>query len=962
MKLSHWLGALALVVSASGCARQHAQPSEMPTPWVPQDTRDVAFLSVIPDKETEDADKRLKQFLEVSIQATVQSNREASKTAFGDEPVRISSQPKQYEEIIRAFAERRDQKLIARITPYAYVAAEMLGAKFDILAVYRSEATQSTTYQSWFVVRRAELARQMCEAADAEAALLNDIRATNAPTSVVESPREKNDVRDRVVDLCRNRTGKEPKHLRDFSPVGVHDYSTSVQRQREQRQRKINAQLERLIDIDGEQEPTLKELDDYLRWRADAGTPASFVFHDRFSTSSFFLPSLYFKSVGVFDRNQTTNVEGTAIEARQFVSGSSSALVNEVAEGRADLAAVWDGTKVKFMNAALGTSRSDANLKVAFVPIIPKILPNDLLVASGIAPWVRNAITNALASDPTAGRDKLEQRHHVQTDDFLAWHVWDNTEVGDVTDAAREALAKLRQEARQPPSPVVVRVTGDVSIDPKYINAAKEAVRLSGTEFVLEAKDLHRQVDMIWTLSSLHDGALNLTCTLAGENELDGPFSAAANTLPISFVDDTDLPQRIADLARSRLMRIRYVWPYEERFPAVLRDLDFTPDRDVLVQKVSWIDQTHNAYTPGTPFHARIDNPRDFDKFRLSDDIRFARNNDGGFNFNPMGNESYRVVIARQARPGIILAVLPAGFVVMFAAALVGLLVDARRKDPPPAGLAQSYRQRVSAYHSWWRDHDLQDREILWFDGKAFTEFIREAKLGGVSQLVRTGGFDFSLAGLPIRLWVVTQLLARMFNQQARLAGELIDASEASSVAALQRAVQYLLHGARLAPFVGFPERFDDATPSAETAHPLEWVALSDVASRRFAELGISGGDVVLDAKNESLSMVVSNHFRGVITRGMREAVLFRQTWNVNDDGTALSFETALHTPLKIGHGAQAVAAARIEVVLGGAGSQLAERTPVSAWVFGKINDTPTEGDVLVLRIKPLAVLASDAH
>ena len=94
----------------------------------------------------------------------------------------------------------------------------------------------------------------------------------------------------------------------------------------------------------------------------------------------------------------------------------------------------------------------------------------------------------------------------------------------------------------------------------------------------------------------------------------------------------------------------------------------------------------------------------------------------------------------------------------------------------------------------------------------------------------------------------------------------------------------------------------------------------------------------------------------------MREAVLFRQTWNVNDDGTALSFETALHTPLKIGHGAQAVAAARIEVVLAGAGSQLAARRPVSAWVFGKINDTPTEGDVLVLRIKPLAVLASDAH
>jgi hypothetical protein len=45
-----------------------------------------------------------------------------------------------------------------------------------------------------------------------------------------------------------------------------------------------------------------------------------------------------------------------------------------------------------------------------------------------------------------------------------------------------------------------------------------------------------------------------------------------------------------------------------------------------------------------------------------------------------------------------------------------------------------------------------------------------------------------------------------------------------------------------------------------------------------------------------------------------------------------------------------------------GNGSRLKETETVSAWVFGKINDTPTEGDVLVLRIKPLAVFASDAH
>ncbi len=966
MKLSSLLAGLALVASTPGCVRTSAQQLPAGTTWSPQDTRDISFLSVLPDKETEEADKRLKQFLEVSLrEGVLQSNRENPRRDFVDEPVHLTGEPKQYEEIIRAFAERSDRKLVARITPYAYVAAEMLGAKFDVLAVYQSEATQSTTYQSWFVLRRADLVTQMCEAADREASLLHDIQ-TARPAAVGErrAPEpEQSALRNRVAALCREKAGRDFEHLETFAPAAVRDDSTSAQRLREQRERKIVAQLERLIDIDGEEEPTLKELTEYLRWRAEAGTPAKFVFHDRFSTSSFFLPSLYFKSVGVFDRNQTTNVEGTPIEAHQVVSGGSSTLVHEVAEGRADLAAVWDGTKVKFMNATSGTRRYAANRKVAFVPIVPNTLPNDLLVASGVAPWVRNVITNALASDPTAGRDRLERLHHTQTDDFLAWHVWDNTEVGDVTDAAREALARLKQEARQAPAPVVVRVTAEPSVDQRYINATKEAVRLSGTEFVLEAKDLHRQVDMVWTLRSLHDGVLSLTCTLAGEPELEGPFSAAANTLPISFVDDTDLPQRIADLARSRLMRIRYVWPYEERFPAVLRDLDFTPDRDVLVQRVSWIDQTHNAYTPGTPFHARIENPRDFDKFRLSDDIRFPRNNDGAFNFNPMGNESYRVVIARQARPGLVLTMLPATFVVLFGAALVGLVLDARRKDPPPSGLAQSYRRRVREYHRGWRERDLQDRDILWFDGPAFTEFVREARLGGVSQLVRAGGLDFSLAGLPIRLWVVTQLIARLFHQQARLAAELIDPSEASSVAALQRAVQYLLRGGQLAPFVGFPEQLDD-TPSEEIAHPLEWVALSDVASRRFAELGIAGEhDVVLDRRNAALSIAVSNHFRGVVNRGMHEAVLFRQTWTVSEDGTALTYATELHTPLRIGNGCRTVGSVRVEVVLPNPpGSRFVPGETVSAWVFGRINDTPTEGDVLVLRIKPLAVLTGDAH
>src|SRR6185503_20985701 len=43
---------------------------------------------------------------------------------------------------------------LARMTPYACVTAEMLGAHFEILATYKSNATGSTTYHSYFVVNR----------------------------------------------------------------------------------------------------------------------------------------------------------------------------------------------------------------------------------------------------------------------------------------------------------------------------------------------------------------------------------------------------------------------------------------------------------------------------------------------------------------------------------------------------------------------------------------------------------------------------------------------------------------------------------------------------------------------------------------------------------------------------------------------------------------------------------------
>ena len=188
---------------------------------------------------------------------------------------------------------------------------------------------------------------------------------------------------------------------------------------------------------------------------------------------------------------------------------------------------------------------------------------------------------------------------------------------------------------------------------------------------------------MIWTLESIHDGALMLT------SRLDSAFRQSEEAFAISFVDSRDLPRRIADLARSRMHRIRYVWPYEQKYPTVLRDLDFTPDYRVLVQKISWLDQARNDYEEDAPFEARIENNTDFSKLRLSDESKFARNTDSSFNFEPMSNIAYRVIIARQPQASWIWVALPYWSIALFTLACVGLLADLRRRDVQNTGSAK---------------------------------------------------------------------------------------------------------------------------------------------------------------------------------------------------------------------------------------------------------------------------------
>src|SRR5262245_23466950 len=137
---------LAFMMASSGCS----WPSVSSEPPAPSEEQ-ISFLSIVLDEDTAVADTRLRKFLE---RAVSKPRREE-----GQRPLAFQQQTMPYGDVIRAFTDNAGRGQVARITPYAYVAAEMLGAKLNVLAIYRSVATEKTTYHSYFVVRRDDLIR-----------------------------------------------------------------------------------------------------------------------------------------------------------------------------------------------------------------------------------------------------------------------------------------------------------------------------------------------------------------------------------------------------------------------------------------------------------------------------------------------------------------------------------------------------------------------------------------------------------------------------------------------------------------------------------------------------------------------------------------------------------------------------------------------------------------------------------
>jgi ABC-type phosphate/phosphonate transport system substrate-binding protein len=489
----------------------------------------ITYMEVALDEDTRRADEKLRRYLALRTGSTF-----------------VAERPLEYGAAVNRLAAWRPDRgdFLARTTPYAFVAAEMLGAQMDGLATYVSAATGGTTYHAYFVVRR------------------DRFPVRPEPAAVVE-------------------------HLRTL------------------------------------------------------GRPATFVYHSKFSTSSYLVPALFFRANGIYNMAESSP-HHTAIHAREY--GSTSAdLVRAVADGRFDMAAVWDGTRTRFLDTDSLYERYGS--KVQFIRL-PTPLPNDLLVVSaGMDSVTRGRIEAAIAE---MGEEEIGEG------DFLTWQNINNAP------AAREALANLRWLARERPPSVTIDVRqagGRPAVPERLLEAARQAVRLSSTEFVNYDDDFHAHRDYLWSMELVRDGMISLTSRIVGSDVEDQVFR-------LSFGDEEDLTHRLNTIIQSRLHRVRYVWPYRPERPTVIRDVGFSlpPGTTVRVRRVYWLHAQRNHFQEDAEFEAQVAHA---DFFKLELEPNFIAPAEAGFGFDPMSNISYRVILIRPASEPVVFRVLTVVFVLL---------------------------------------------------------------------------------------------------------------------------------------------------------------------------------------------------------------------------------------------------------------------------------------------------------
>ncbi len=527
---------------------------------------ELAFIGVKIDDETAAADDKLLKYLAESEGLRFREGER--QRSYGD----VIDALRGVAGAGGALEPETRERFVARATPYVLVAAQLLGARLEVLATY-TNGSGKTTYRSSFVVNRER-----------------------------------------------------------FAPYG---------------------------------EPTQANL---LRYLEDAERPVRFVYHDRFSTSSFFLPSLFFRRNAVFSTEETVGQGQNRIRSTRLPAAAaaeaegskdkpgSTDLVRAVASGEYDLAAVWDGTRRKFEPG--GSLHEELGGQVAFIELDVD-LPNDLLVApSTLDPAVLSRIKRALGN--------MGDRE-IEVGDFASWKGL-NDPLGRT---ACTALATLRMDAEeQLSSPAVVRIDTEPGTE-ELVGAVANAVRRMGHEYKLYDEAFHLKHDVVWRLRKLHDDQVVTAIELISRIEHSELEDQA---IPISFDSPGSLTDRIVDVARKRLHRIAYVWPYLEETPTVIHDFDFVPEAEVRVRPIRRGDLRRNEYKlfeeereQAIPFAAE-------DDFRLLLDAReFQRKVQGKREFDPLSNVVYRVVLPRPEVDPTLFRALTAGLVGLFVLAALGL-------------------------------------------------------------------------------------------------------------------------------------------------------------------------------------------------------------------------------------------------------------------------------------------------
>jgi ABC-type phosphate/phosphonate transport system substrate-binding protein len=528
----------------------------------------IQFLSVAPDAETKQADQKLLEYLRHKV------------------PLTFEGQDLKYETAIKTLVDWNAEKqgpLLARVTPYAFVVAEMLGAEMEILGTYAGKESQLVTSNSYFVVHK------------------------------------------------------------DFGyekPDAPEDFVRHVQNP--------NTQIEDFIQL--------------LKLRE---TPARFAFHSKYSTASHFLPSLFFKEHGIYSLFTPAQNKQKYITIHSLSPdgvSTSADLIPLIKSQQVEFAAIRESVKNKF----------DADGDLKFIKM-PYLTPNDLLIV--IRPFRKEIKDQILESIRKMEATDINEGDVLKWEDFNA------------SPKARKFLAELRHLAKSTPHPVVVNIRKsqkeNSGIDEKHLEAARQAVRFSGTEMVLFDEDFHSAFDVLWTLETRHDDSILLTSSIMD--------SGLTQEFAVSYRkgDMENLAGRIKWVIDNKMHRIRYVWPFDDKTARVLRDVDFRIPlgQGLKVQKITWTDFNTNEYTVDTPFNVEVTRS-DFHSFQL-DGKGFPKKEDGRFVFEPLGNVAYRVFLERTSNAGDMYKLTTKALIGLFGLAALFALVEVILRPKTPDRLKE---------------------------------------------------------------------------------------------------------------------------------------------------------------------------------------------------------------------------------------------------------------------------------